>query len=161
MLGVRYKSVNFGAGKSLAVTSLHLTTEPDDADPTYVGILVMVLSAAAANPHVLSLVPSHSLRHWRVLRERLPAVIPAIQVCAVGSLVLELAPLQHGPASDLPRANGSNGAGHRGVGAISEAHDAPATARSEADRQEGGARRLRGSSRLFSYFGLRLRVARL
>jgi hypothetical protein len=41
----------------------------------------MVLSAAAANPHVLSLVPSHSLRHWRVLRERLPAVIPAIQVC--------------------------------------------------------------------------------
>jgi integrator complex subunit 4 len=64
----------------LTVDSPYLTTEAELEDPTYVAILVLVLSAASVNPHVLSLVPSHCLRHWRCLREKEPNVTPRIEV---------------------------------------------------------------------------------
>uniref|UniRef100_A0A7S0QW37 Integrator complex subunit 4 n=1 Tax=Cryptomonas curvata TaxID=233186 RepID=A0A7S0QW37_9CRYP len=89
-LGARLSTlVEEVAGSFLTVDTPYLTCEPDVDDPTYVGILVLVLSAATVNTHVLSLCPSHALRHWRYLRTKDSANFPFIHLDAVGQQVLE------------------------------------------------------------------------
>ncbi|XP_044728880.1 integrator complex subunit 4 [Chrysoperla carnea] len=56
------------------------TPEPDVEDPSYICILILILNAARHCSTILPLLESHTLRHYRYLRDTMPTLVPALTI---------------------------------------------------------------------------------
>ncbi|CAD5115381.1 DgyrCDS4360 [Dimorphilus gyrociliatus] len=52
------------------------TPEPDINDPAYVAVLLLVLNSASCHEAILSLLPHHTMKHYRYLKASNPDLLP-------------------------------------------------------------------------------------
>ena len=68
----------------LATHPFFATTEPNLEDPAYIGVIILVLNAAAKCPTMIPMFPEHTHRHLHYLRDSMPHLVPEIKVQATG-----------------------------------------------------------------------------